>query len=131
MWSGAKPSSEQSSLCTFFSLLPPGLAALLRSACFFSGAVFFARLTLARSAFHGFQIGFQLYEANLYRIQIVRSKSIYDSSGTQRIYIGFQYATNLLFIGIQQYATDVYKLSVVRTTTQQIYIGFQWYAANL
>ena len=39
-WSGAK-----------------GLAALLRSAGFFSGAVFFARMTLARSAFHGFQIG--------------------------------------------------------------------------
>ena len=36
-------------MCTFFSLLPPGLAALLRSAGFFSGAVFFAGMTLARS----------------------------------------------------------------------------------
>ena len=51
--------SEQSALCTFFSLLPPGLAALLRSAGFFSGAVFFARMTLARSVFHGFAIGFK------------------------------------------------------------------------
>ena len=51
--------SEQSALGTFSSLLPPGLAALLRSAGFFSGAVFFARMTLARSAFHGFQIGFK------------------------------------------------------------------------
>ena len=33
-----------------------------RSACFFSGAVFFARLTLARSAFHIFQIGFKRYK---------------------------------------------------------------------
>ena len=38
-------------------LLPTGLAALLRSAGFFSGVVFFARMTLARSAFHGFQVG--------------------------------------------------------------------------
>ena len=44
--------------CTSFSLLP-GLAALLRSACFFAGASFFARMTLSRSAFHGFQIGFK------------------------------------------------------------------------
>ena len=51
--------SEQSALCTFFSLLPPGLTALLRSAGFCSRAVFFAQMTLARSAFHGFQIGFK------------------------------------------------------------------------
>ena len=51
--------SEQSALGTFSSLLPPGLAALLRSAGFFSGAVCFVRMTLARSAFLGFQIGFQ------------------------------------------------------------------------
>jgi len=53
--------SEQSALCTFFSLLPPGLAALLRSAGFFSEAVFFARMTLARSAFQGFQIGLKRF----------------------------------------------------------------------
>ena len=51
--------AEQSALGTFSSLLPPDLAALLRSAVFFFGAVFFARMTLARSAFHGFQIGFK------------------------------------------------------------------------
>ena len=32
---------------------------LLRSDSFFSGAVCFVRRTLARSAFHGFSIGFQ------------------------------------------------------------------------
>ena len=37
----------------------PGLAALLRSDGFFSGAVCFVRRTLARSAFHGFSIGFK------------------------------------------------------------------------
>ena len=36
-----------------------GLAALLRSDGFFSGAVGFVRRTLARIAFHGFSIGFQ------------------------------------------------------------------------
>ena len=46
--------AEQSALGTFSSLLPPGLAALLRSAGFFSGAVCFVRMTLARSTFHGF-----------------------------------------------------------------------------
>ena len=46
--------SEQSALGTFSSLLPPGLAALLRSAGFFSGVVFVTRLTRATSAFHGF-----------------------------------------------------------------------------
>jgi len=59
--------SEQSALCTFFSLLPPGLAALLRSAGFFSGAVFFARMTLARSVFQGFQIGFKRFWSILYQ----------------------------------------------------------------
>ena len=49
--------AEQSAVCTFFSLLPADLTALLWSVGFFSGAVFFARITLARSAFHGFQIG--------------------------------------------------------------------------
>ena len=51
--------AEQSAVCTFFSLFPAGLAALLRSAGFFYGVVFFARMTLARSAFHSFQIGFK------------------------------------------------------------------------
>ena len=51
--------SEQSAVCTFFSLLPSGLAALVQSAGFFSGVVFFARMTLARSASHGFQIRFK------------------------------------------------------------------------
>ena len=51
--------SEQSALGTFSSLLPPGLAALLRSAGFFSGAVCFFRMTLARSALIGFEIGFK------------------------------------------------------------------------
>ena len=51
--------SEQSALGTFSSLLPPGLAALPRSAGFFSEAVFFTRMTLARCAFHGFPIGFR------------------------------------------------------------------------
>ena len=51
--------SEQNALGTFSSLVLPGLAALLRSAGFFSGAVCFVRMTLARSAFLGFQIGFQ------------------------------------------------------------------------
>ena len=36
-----------------------GLAALLRSDGFFSGAVCLVRRTLARSAFHGFSIGFK------------------------------------------------------------------------
>ena len=45
---------QKSAVCTFFSLFPAGLAALLRSAGFFSGVVLFARMTLA---FHGFQIG--------------------------------------------------------------------------
>ena len=48
--------AEQSAVCTFFSLLPVDLTALLWSVGFFSGAVFFARITLARSAFL-FQIG--------------------------------------------------------------------------
>ena len=43
-------------LVPFFSLLPPGLAALLQSVFFFAGALFFARMTLFRSVFHGFQI---------------------------------------------------------------------------
>ena len=51
--------AEQSAVCTFFSLLPADLTALLWSVGFFSGAVFFARMTLARGAFHGFQIGFK------------------------------------------------------------------------
>ena len=46
--------SEQRALYTFSSLLPPDLAALLRSAFFFTGALFFARMALSRSAFHGF-----------------------------------------------------------------------------
>ena len=37
-----------------------GLAALLRSACFFAGALFFARMTLFRIVLHCFQIGFKL-----------------------------------------------------------------------
>ena len=49
--------AEQSAVCTTFSLLPADLSALLWSVGFFSGAVFFAWMTLARSAFHGFQIG--------------------------------------------------------------------------
>ena len=40
---------------------PPGLAESLRSDCFFAGAMFFARMTLPRSAFRGFQIGLQMY----------------------------------------------------------------------
>jgi len=62
--------SEQSALCTFFSLFPPGLAALLRSAGFFSGAVFFARMTLARSVFQGFQIGFKRFWSILYQKKV-------------------------------------------------------------
>ena len=46
--------SEQSALCTFFSILPPGLAALLRSAGFFSGAAFFIRLMRATKRFSWF-----------------------------------------------------------------------------
>ena len=40
----------------FKNLLPLGLAALLRSACFFAGALFFARMTVSRSAFHSFRL---------------------------------------------------------------------------
>ena len=43
----------------FFHLFPQGLAESLRSDCFFAGAFFFARMTLPRSAFRGFQIGFK------------------------------------------------------------------------
>ena len=50
-------------MCTFFSLLPTGLAAMLRYVVFFSGVVFCARKTLAKSAFHGFQIGFKRYKS--------------------------------------------------------------------
>ena len=38
----------------FSSLLPPDLAALLRSAFFFTWALFFARMALSRSAYHNF-----------------------------------------------------------------------------
>ena len=51
--------SKQRALCTFSSLLPPDLAALLRSAVLFTEALFFARVALSRSAFHGFSIGFK------------------------------------------------------------------------
>ena len=44
-------------MCSLFSRLPQ--ASLLQSDSFFSGAVCFVRRTLARSAFHGFSIGFQ------------------------------------------------------------------------
>ena len=44
-------------VCTLFSLLLQ--APLLRSDSFFSVAVCFVRRTLARTAFHGFSIGFQ------------------------------------------------------------------------
>ena len=47
-------------LCALFSLIPPSLAALMRSACFFAVALLVAGMTLSRSAFHGFQIGFKL-----------------------------------------------------------------------
>ena len=47
----------------FFHLFPPGPAASLRSDCFFAGALFFARMTLRRSAFRGFQIGFRRYKS--------------------------------------------------------------------
>ena len=65
--------SEQSALGTFSSLLPPGLAALLRSAGFFSGAVFFARMALARSALHGFQIGFKKVQKHVNLVDLVKS----------------------------------------------------------
>ena len=59
--------AEQSAVCTFFSLLPADLTALLWSVGLFSGAVFYTRLTLARSAVHGFQIGLKM---------CIRSKSV-------------------------------------------------------
>ena len=57
--------AEQSALGTFSSLLPPDLAALLRSAFFFTGALFFARPALSRSAFHGFYMGFQAVQRSV------------------------------------------------------------------
>ena len=50
-------------VCTLFSRLPQ--ASLLRSDSFFSGAVCFVRRTLARSAFHGFSIGFLRHKSFL------------------------------------------------------------------
>ena len=46
--------SEQSALGTFSSLLPPDLATLLRSAVFFTGALFFARMALSLRHFSWF-----------------------------------------------------------------------------
>ena len=65
--------SERSALGTFSSLLPPGLAAWLRSAGFFSGAVCFLRMTLAGSAFLDFQIGFKKVQKRVNPIDIVKS----------------------------------------------------------
>ena len=54
---------KRCALCSFLHqkihLLPPGLAALLRSDCFFAGALVFARMTLPRSVSRGFEIGFR------------------------------------------------------------------------
>ena len=49
-------------LCALFSLIPPNLAALMRSACSFAVALLVAGMTLSRSPFRGFQIGFKLCE---------------------------------------------------------------------
>ena len=46
---------------------PPGLAALLRSDGFFSGAVCFVRRTLARSVLLGFQIGIPMCKSVFYK----------------------------------------------------------------
>ena len=51
-----------------------GIAALLRSDGFFSGAVCFLRRTLAQSAFHGFSIGFQRYKKVCYWIPKVQKR---------------------------------------------------------
>ena len=50
---------EQRARVHLLSFTSPGLAALLRSDGFFSGAVCFVRRTLARSAFRGCSIGFK------------------------------------------------------------------------
>ena len=50
-------------VCTLLALLLQ--ASLLRSDSFFSGAVCFVRRTLARSAFHGFSIGFRRWKSVL------------------------------------------------------------------
>ena len=51
----------------------PGLAALLRSDGFFSGAVCFVRRTHARSAFHGFSIGFKRSKKRVNLVDLVKS----------------------------------------------------------
>ena len=55
----------------FFS--PPGLAALLRSACFSLGAVFFARMAPAPSVFGGFQIGFKKVQTFVDLVDLLES----------------------------------------------------------
>ena len=46
---------QSRALCALFSLLP-SLAALMRSACFFAGALFFARMTLSKALFMVFRL---------------------------------------------------------------------------
>ena len=55
-------------MCTLILRLPQ--ASLPRSASFFSGAVFFVRRTLARSAFHGFSMGFQRRKRGYFAVLI-------------------------------------------------------------
>ena len=50
-----------------------GLAALLRSACFSLGAVFFARMAPARSVFGGFQIGFKKVQTFVDLVDLLES----------------------------------------------------------
>ena len=67
---------EQSALGTSSPPLPPDLA-LLRSAFFFTGALFFARMALSRCAFHGFQM-------NAEQWGIIRSNSTERGSSPSR-----------------------------------------------
>ena len=78
--------------------------------------------------FSFFPISFAfLPAANLRRFPVIGSKSILASTGTQQIFIGFQW-----------YAANLYRLPVVRSKfvqgssgTQQIHLSFHWYGANL
>ena len=51
--------SEPSAVCTFFFSTSPKPRCIAAVCWFLLGAVFFARMTPARNAFHGFQIGFK------------------------------------------------------------------------
>ena len=69
--------TAQSAFCTFFIFFPPGSAAPLWSYRFFAGALFFAQITLRRSGFRGFQIGFKrrkgMWRTHVNLIDVVNS----------------------------------------------------------